>query len=180
MSTLKEYIGEQTLASLIKLINSKFKKYVKTSELEERLSDLPAVNASKKKWYELGEYDIDSTGQISAFTFTDLPGYTEFVVYFHNTSSTVEGSAINFYINDTNIGYMNSKSNQYIKVHLELQDCWQFTRTAPATSSSDDNEVQSTNHRTGHPADPAVKLEIKNPYNASAFRKGTVTIYAAK
>jgi hypothetical protein len=64
LSTLKEYIGEQTLASLIKLINSKFKKYVKTESLNDRI---PAPSAEDN-----GKFLRVVDGKWSAVELTDV------------------------------------------------------------------------------------------------------------
>lgn len=72
MSTLKEYIGEQTLASLIRLINSKFKKYVKKDTLDERLAEVPAVDSA-----EVGQTivvkSVDDTGKPTEWEAADFP-----------------------------------------------------------------------------------------------------------
>ena len=65
----KEYIGKQTVASLIRMIKTEFKKYVKTSVLNDRIP-APSVEDDGKflrvvdgKWTAVELTDVSEVGQ---------------------------------------------------------------------------------------------------------------------
>ena len=133
-----------------------------------------------KKWDLLGEYTFAEDAPVAAITLTELPNYTEFMVYFEGTYTTVATGDISFFINDVRVCGFSSIDYLYSRAHLYIQDRWHCDCTERRTAQALAVTVFSDNYRAVDLTDAAVSLRIQNWYGASSFKNGTVVIYGAK
>lgn len=133
-----------------------------------------------KKWDLLGEYTFAEDAPVAAITLTELPNYTEFMVYFEGTCTTAATGDISFFINDVRVCGFSSIDYLYSRAHLYIQDRWHCDCTERRTAQALAVTVFSDNYRAVDLTDAAVSLRIQNWYGASSFKNGTVVIYGAK
>lgn len=151
---------------------------------EWETADFPSGGSAQKKWDLLGEYTFTEDAPVSTITLTDLLGYTAFVVYFQGLYTTVATADISFYVNDKRVWGASNADNAFKKVHLTLADAWHVLATNVRQSTTATAPVEANNYMTSNESpnttEPAVKLQIKNRYGSSSFKKGTVVIYGGK
>lgn len=134
-----------------------------------------------KKWDLLGEYTFTEDVPVGAVTLTDLPNYTEFMIYFIGIYTSVATGDISFYVNDTRIIGIPGYDNSYKKTHLTLADIWHAMTTSNRYSNAANVPAEVNNYRDNNvSSEPAVKLQIKNMYDSSSFKQGKVVIYGGK
>lgn len=138
------------------------------------------VGTGAKKWDLLGEYTFTEDNPIGAITLTDLPQYTEFMIYVRYLYTSVATADISFYINNNRISGFNNSDNNVGRIHLKLNDCWHMAKTQIRTANAV-TAVEANNSRSDtSESNTATKLVIKNHYGAATFKKGSMVIYGAK
>lgn len=146
--------------------------------LEDALAG--ASGSCQKQWDLLGTYTITEEAPVWSITLKDLPGYTEFMVYFRGVRASITSADISFYVNGKWVLGSALGNDCVARIHLVLLDCWSMMYTEPRSANSFAPQIGMNFRPNPAETNPAVELKIKNRYDGATIQKGTVEIYGAR